>query len=120
MIVYVWYSAFISMKRLQENIGIYGQRSPLLSSFPTVSVEPYKPVSSQRITHWIKDTLKKAGINTDKLTAHPVQGASASAAMGRGLQISDVLRQQTGAGNQLSNNSIIDHQLHPRSGGLES
>ena len=62
--------------------------APLFLSY----VEPHKPVSSQRIAHWIKDTLKKAGVDTNKFTAHSVRGASTSAAVGRGLHISDVLK----------------------------
>ena len=42
--------------------------APLFLSY----VEPHKPVSSQRIAHWIKDTLKKAGVDTNKFTAHSV------------------------------------------------
>ena len=49
-------------------------------------------MTSQRIAHWIKDTLKKAGVDTNKFTAHSVRGASASAAVGKGLHVSDVLK----------------------------
>ena len=62
--------------------------APLFLSY----VEPHKPVTSQRIAHWIKDTLKKAGVDTNKFTAHSVRGASASAAVGKGLHVSDVLK----------------------------
>ena len=55
-------------------------------------VKPHKPVSSQRIAYWIKDTLKKAGVDTNTFTAHSVRGASTSAAVGKELHISDVLK----------------------------
>ena len=53
-------------------------------------VKPHKPVSSQRIAHWIKDTLKKVGVDTSTFTTHSVCGASTS--VGKELHISDVLK----------------------------
>lgn len=44
-------------------------------------VKPHKPVSSQRIAHWVKDMLRQAGVNTAVFSAHPVRGASMSAAL---------------------------------------
>jgi len=34
--------------------------APLFLSY----MKPHKPVTSQRIAHWIKDTLKKVGVDT--------------------------------------------------------
>jgi len=65
-----------------------GAPSPLFLSY----VQPHKPVTSQRIAHWIKDTLKEAGVDTNTFSAHSVRGASASAAVGKGLHIADVLK----------------------------
>ena len=62
--------------------------APLFLSY----MKPHKPVSSQRIAHWIKDTLKKAGVDTNTFTAHSVRGASTSAAARKGLHISDILK----------------------------
>ena len=55
-------------------------------------MKPYKPVASQRIAHWIKDTIKRAGVDTNTFKAHSVRGASTSAAVGKGLHIADVLK----------------------------
>ena len=49
--------------------------APLFLSY----VRPHKPVTSQRIAHWIKDTLRKAGVDTNTFKAHSVRGASTSA-----------------------------------------
>ena len=49
-------------------------------------------MTSQRIAHWIKDTLKKTVIDMNKFTAHSVRRASASAAVGKGLHVSGVLK----------------------------
>ena len=54
--------------------------------------KPHKPVTSQRIAHWIKDSFKKAGVDTSTFKAHSVRGASASAAVSGGLNITDVLK----------------------------
>lgn len=49
--------------------------TPLFLSY----IQPHKPVTSQRIAHWIKDSLKRAGMDT-------------SAAASGGLHITDVLK----------------------------
>jgi len=55
-------------------------------------IKPHKPVTSQRIAHWIKDALKKAGVDISTFKAHSVRGVSASAAAGGHLHIADVLK----------------------------
>ena len=55
-------------------------------------VKPHKPVTSQRIAHWIKDLLTEAGVNTAVFKAHSVRGASTSAAVAKGVSIQDVLK----------------------------
>ena len=62
--------------------------APLFLSY----IQPHKPVTSQRIAHWIKDSLKRAGVDTSTFKAHSVRGASASAAASGGLHITDVLK----------------------------
>ena len=52
---------------------------------------PHKPITSQRIAHWIKDLLSDAGVNTDVFKAHSVRGASTSAAMNKGVSLAEVL-----------------------------
>lgn len=37
--------------------------------FPS-HVKPHKPVTSQRIAHWVKDLLQQAGIDTNIFKAH--------------------------------------------------
>ena len=54
-------------------------------------VKPHKPVTSQRIAHWIKDMLKLAGVDTNVFSAHSVWGASSSAALSKGVHIADIL-----------------------------
>ena len=54
-------------------------------------VKPHKPVSSQRIAHWIKDLLKEAGIDTNVFSAHSTRGASTTAAKEKGATLTDIL-----------------------------
>ena len=60
---------------------------PLFLSY----VKPHKPVTSQRIAHWIKDFLSEAGVDTTIFKAHSVRGASTSAALTKGVSIQDIL-----------------------------
>ena len=64
-----------------------GAPNPLFISY----VKPHKPVTSQRITHWVKDTLKLAGVDTSVFSAHSVRGASTSMALTKGVHLADVL-----------------------------
>ena len=54
-------------------------------------VKPHKPVSTQRLAHRIKDLLKESGVNTNVFKAHSVRGATTSAALDKGAQISVIL-----------------------------
>jgi len=54
-------------------------------------IKPHKPVTTQCLAHWIKDLLKEAGVNTDVFKAHSVRGATTSAALDKGVLISDIL-----------------------------
>ena len=52
--------------------------NPLFLSY----IKPHKPVSTDRIAHWMKDLLKKAGIDVSVFKAH--SGASTTAARDKG------------------------------------
>lgn len=54
-------------------------------------VRPHKPVSSQRLAHWIKSMLAGAGVGTETFKAYSVRGASSSAAM-KGVHINGILQ----------------------------
>ena len=55
-------------------------------------VRPHKPVTSQRLAHWIKDLLAEGGVDTNVFKAHSVRGVSTSAAAKKGVSISDILK----------------------------
>lgn len=55
-------------------------------------VKPHKPITSQRIAHWLKATLETAGVNTGIFTAHSTRGAATSAALEKGVSVSEILQ----------------------------
>ena len=62
------------------------QSSPLFVSY----TRPHKPVTSQRLAHWIKYLLAEARVD-QFFKAHSVRGASISAAMAKGVPLPDIL-----------------------------
>lgn len=57
--------------------------------------KPHNKMSSQRLSHWIKDTLRDSGLDTSVFTAHSTRHASTSAANKLGVNI-DVIRKTAG------------------------
>lgn len=55
-------------------------------------VRPHKPVTSQRIAHWLKMTLDLSGIDTKTFSAHSTRGASTSAALAKGVSMAEILQ----------------------------
>ena len=64
------------------------EANPLFPSY----IKPHRPVTSQRIAHWIKDLLGEAGVHvdTDTFKAHSVRGASTTAAPSKGVSLQDI------------------------------
>lgn len=62
-------------------------RNQLLLSFQ----KPFKPVSKDTISRWIKNVLKAAGIDTTKFGAHSTRAASTSAAARAGTPLEVIL-----------------------------
>jgi len=56
------------------------------------SKKPFRRARPATIGHWIKDTLKLAGVDTERLTVHSTTGASTSQAMARGVPIAEILK----------------------------
>ena len=73
---------------LNSRPQISNQPNPLFLSY----IKPHKPITSQRIAHWIKDVLTEAGVNTEVFKAHSVRGAATTAALKKGVSINDILQ----------------------------
>lgn len=56
---------------------------------------PHSKVTSQTLSHWIKDTLQCSGVNTDIFTAHSTRHAATSTANRSGVNI-DIIRKTAG------------------------
>lgn len=65
-----------------------GHNNQLLLSF----VKPFKPVSKDTVSRWVKTVLKDSGINTQSFHPHSVRSASTSAAQKSGLPLSDIMK----------------------------
>ena len=63
-------------------------QSQLLLSY----VKPYKPVSRDTVTRWVRCTLALAGIDITKYSAHSTRAASVSAASRANVNIDDILQ----------------------------
>lgn len=57
--------------------------------------KPYKTVTSQTISRWIKETLAESGVNVSVFSAHSTRHASTSAAASAGVSI-DTIRKTAG------------------------
>ena len=55
-------------------------------------IKPYKPISAESLSPWIRDILSRAGIDTNILRLTQSRGASASSACNKGISLEDILR----------------------------
>ena len=55
--------------------------------------KPFKPVTTETISRWLKTVLTDSGINTDVYSAHSVRSASSSAAAMMGCPIDSIMKQ---------------------------
>ena len=65
-----------------------GDNNQLLLSF----VRPFKPVSKDTLSRWVKSVLEAAGIDTKTFHPHSVRSASTSAAKKSGLPLADIMK----------------------------
>jgi len=84
--------------------------APLFLSY----VKPHNLVTSQRIAHRIKDTLTKAGVDTNIFKAHSVRELPPQQPWERVYTLQMSLRRQTGEVNPHSVSSTIDHLTQQR------
>ena len=73
---------------LEKTRPIRGTERRLFLSY----TQPHKAVGAETISRWIKSTLKVAGVNTDKFTAHSTRAAACSAASRHGVPLDVILK----------------------------
>ena len=72
---------------LQRTKQYRTQYSQLLLSY----VKPFKPVSKDTVSRWVKQVLRASGINTEKYSAHSIRAASTSHCKGKGLRLQGIM-----------------------------
>ena len=79
------------VKRIQEYLS---RTAPLRKDHTQLFISfqsPFQPVSKDTIARWVKETLKLAGIDTSKFSAHSCRAASTSAAHKAGLSLPEIM-----------------------------
>ena len=56
------------------------------------SRKPFRRMHPGTLGHWIKDILKKSGIDTDQFSAHSTRSAGTSQACAKGVPVSEILK----------------------------
>ena len=73
---------------LQRTKQLREEHSQLLISY----VKPFKPVSKDTISRWVKQVLESAGIDINKYSAHSSRAASTSSCKAKGLSLADIMK----------------------------
>lgn len=89
--------AIVSYIQKTSTLRSQSNEDHLFISFRT----PHSKVSSQRLSHWIKDTLQLSGIDTSVFCAHSTRHAATSAAKRHGINL-DIIRKTAGWTNSSS------------------
>lgn len=69
-------------------------RGPIKSLFISIT-KPYRAISTQTLSRWVKNILQKSGVDTDKFSAHSTRHAATSAANRKGVNF-DTIRLSAG------------------------
>ena len=66
-------------------------RDPSQSKLLISYIQPYKPVSRDTVTRWVRSVMSLAGIDTSTYSAHSTRAASVSAASRASVKLQDIL-----------------------------
>ena len=81
------------LKEYERRTRLFRPKDPTKPNKLLLSyIKPYKPISTESLSRWIKEILSRAGIDTNIFKAHSVRGASASSARNKGISLEDILR----------------------------
>ena len=72
--------------------------------------QPHRPVSTDTVSRWVRQTMSDAGIDTRSFGTHSVRGASASAAAAAGVPLDAILQ----AGDWSNTSSAFQRHYHRR------
>lgn len=78
----------LHLKEYLRRTSLHRNNQPqLLLSY----VKPFKPISKDTLSRWLKETLAQAGIDVKKFSAHSTRAASTSAAEAKGVPIQCIM-----------------------------
>jgi site-specific recombinase XerD len=72
---------------LKRTSPVRGDNKQLLISF----AKPYKPISTETISHWIKNFMTTAGVDTTQYKSHSTRAASTSHLASQQFDLKDIL-----------------------------
>ena len=85
------------VKHLEQYVNLTcnlrGEKKQLLISY----AKSHKAVSPDTVSRWLKTTLKQAGVDTSKYSAHSTRSASTSAAKGNSIPIETIMKSAGGS-----------------------
>ena len=73
---------------LHRTTSLRGKHSQLLLSF----IKPFRPISKDTISRWVKVVLESAGIDISIYSAHSSRAASTSFCKAKGLNIAEIMK----------------------------
>ena len=78
----------IYLTKTSDRVAIVNSPKPVFLT----SRKPFRRARPETLGHWIKDCLGKAGVDTERFTAHSTRSASSSQARARGVPIAEILK----------------------------
>ena len=73
---------------LERTSSYRGDHAQLFLSY----VKPFKPVTKETLSRWVKKVLKQAGIDIDQYSPHSTRAASTSKCRNKGLQMDEIMK----------------------------
>ena len=74
-------------RHLKEYLLHTSQHRTLYSKLLLSYIKPFKPVSRNTVSRWVKEVLRSSGIDTEKYSAHSSRAASTSFCKAKGLSM---------------------------------
>ena len=78
-------------RHLKEYLLRTSRHRTLYSQLLLSYIEPFKPVSRNTVSRWVKEVLRSSGIDTEKYLAHSSRAASTSFCKAKCLSLQDIM-----------------------------
>ena len=80
-----------AFRHLKEYLLRTSRHRTLYSQLLLSYIKPFKPVSRNTVSRWVKEVLRSSGIDTEKYSAHSSRAASTSFCKAKGLSLQDIM-----------------------------